>query len=110
MSGFLVDANLPVALARQLAFASVDCVHVIDIADVRTRDTTLWDLAEAQNRTIITRDADFADLARAQPSGPAVVWVRLGNVRKQVLLDRIQKDWPKIVSLLTSGERLIELR
>jgi predicted nuclease of predicted toxin-antitoxin system len=110
MRQFLVDANLPIALARQLAIGNVDCVHVVDLADLATPDMTLWDLANVQHRTIITRDADFADLVRVKPAGPAVVWVRLGNVRKRVLVQRIQRDWPKILALLDAGERLIELR
>ena len=43
-------------------------------------------------------------------SGPSVIWVRLGNVRKQVLLNRFQTDWGKILALLDAGERLIEMR
>ena len=33
MRRFLVDANLPVALARQLTTVNFDCVHVFDLAD-----------------------------------------------------------------------------
>ncbi len=108
--GFLVDANLPVALARNLAALGVDSVHVVDLVDVTTPDTEVWVMASGENRTIVTRDADFAELVRGTKSGPSVIWVRLGNVRKQVLLDRINRDWHKIVDLLEAGERLIELR
>ena len=107
---FLVDANLPVALAQQLAGAGVDCVHVVDLADLTTPDNTLWAMAAAQGRAIISRDADFAQLVMGSASGPSVIWVRLGNVRKQVLLNRFQTDWGKILALLDAGERLIEMR
>jgi predicted nuclease of predicted toxin-antitoxin system len=50
---FLVDANLPVALAQQLAGSGVDCVHVADLADLSTSDNTIWAMATAQARTII---------------------------------------------------------
>jgi predicted nuclease of predicted toxin-antitoxin system len=107
---FLVDANLPVALARQLAGAGVDCVHVADLADLSTPDRTIWAMAAAQGRTIISRDADFAQLVMGSASGPCVIWVRLGNVRKLVLLQRFQSGWVKILALLDAGERLIEMR
>jgi predicted nuclease of predicted toxin-antitoxin system len=107
---FLVDANLPVALARQLADAGFDCVHVADLADLSTSDRTIWAMAAAQGRTIISRDADFAQLVMNSASGPSVIWVRLGNVRKLVLLQRIESDWGKILALLDAGERLIEMR
>lgn len=59
---------------------------------------------------IISRDADFAQLVMGRASGPSVIWVRLGNVRKHVLLNRIHSDWGKILALLDAGERLIEMR
>jgi predicted nuclease of predicted toxin-antitoxin system len=64
---FLVDANLPVALAQQLAGSGVDCVHVVDLADLSTPDSAIWAMATAQGRTIISRDADFAHSSWAVP-------------------------------------------
>jgi predicted nuclease of predicted toxin-antitoxin system len=107
---FLVDANLPLALARQLATTGVDCVHVADLGDMSTPDRTVWAMAAAEARDIISRDGDFAQLVIGSASGPSVVWVRLGNVRKQVLLSQIERDWDKLLGLLNSGERLIEIR
>lgn len=107
---FLVDANLPMALAQHLAALNIDCVHVAERVDVATPDIEIWALASAETRTIITRDADFARLVRTSTSGPAVIWVRMGNVRKQILLERMKRDWHKILTLLDAGERLIELR
>jgi predicted nuclease of predicted toxin-antitoxin system len=43
-------------------------------------------------------------------SRPSVVWVRLGNIRKQVLLNRIGHDWGKILALLDARQRLMEMR
>ncbi len=107
---FIVDANLPIALAKQIADDGHDCVHVADLGGVAQLDTEIWVLAEAHFRTIISRDGDFAHLSMLRPSGPAVVWLRMGNVRKRVLLDRLSQELPRICNLLDAGERLIEIR
>lgn len=107
---FIVDANLPLALARQLVAEGFDCLHVADLGSVARPDPEIWRLAETQSRTIISRDGDFATFSIVRPSGPAVVWVRMGNVRKRVLLDRFQRELPAILALLDAGERLIEIR
>ena len=107
---FIVDANLPVALARQLSKANWDCVHVLELPGLTMPDPAIWALAIAQTRTIISRDGDFAQLAVASSSGPSVIWLRMGNVRRSVLLGRMQHEWPKIVLLLDAGERLFEVR
>ena len=107
---FLVDANLPVALARQLSAMGFDCTHILDLSDLTLADPKIWALAAEQSRIIISRDADFATLSMAHPSGPQVVWIRLGNVRRRMLLDRFQRDFPAILALLDAGERLIEVR
>ena len=107
---FIVDANLPIALAKRIAGDGHDCLHVADLGSVTLLDSEIWVLAEADARTIISRDGDFSQLSMLRPSGPAVVWLRMGNVRKRALLDRLSQELPRICSLLDAGERLIEIR
>jgi predicted nuclease of predicted toxin-antitoxin system len=51
---FLVDANLPAALARHLTAEKYECVHVFELDGVATPDIEIWALATTENRTIIT--------------------------------------------------------
>ncbi len=44
-----------------------------------------------------------------QPGGPAVVWIRLGNTRRQALLDWFERMLPGTLTALERGDRLIEL-
>jgi predicted nuclease of predicted toxin-antitoxin system len=106
---FLIDANLPVALSAHLIAASHNSIHVLELPGLSLPDRAIWDLAGAQNRTIVTRDSDFVRLVEAQPSGPAVIWIRLGNVRKKALLARLAADWNEITRRLEAGQRLIEI-
>lgn len=105
----LVDAQLPPALARWLTAQGQDAQHVFDIGLTDGSDQTIWQHATDINGVIVTKDEDFVVLAQLRGSGPAVVWVRYGNVRRAELLGRFAEVWPTVVEALTRGETLIEI-
>jgi hypothetical protein len=39
-----------------------------------------------------------------------LIWVRIGNCRRQALLEVVERGWPETLALATAGERLIEIR
>ncbi|MHB1945345.1 MAG: DUF5615 family PIN-like protein [Metallibacterium sp.] len=57
----------------------------------------------------ITKDEDFAVYRMMQASGPAVVWVRLGNTSKRQLLVWFDALLPSMIAALERGEVLIEV-
>ncbi len=107
---FLIDANLPIVLVAAIEGARHKAVHVFQVSDERTPDRDIWHLAQASGQVVMSRDRDFADLAVGSADGPPVIWLRLGNVRKPILIARIVSDMPKLVAALDVGERLIEVR
>jgi predicted nuclease of predicted toxin-antitoxin system len=57
---FLVDAQLPHRLARELVAAGHDAVHTSDLpAGNRTQDQDIVALATRENRVVVTKDNDF---------------------------------------------------
>lgn len=107
---FLVDAQLPPALARLLGEQGHHAEHVIDVAPGDTPDSTLWQYASDQDAVIITKDEDFVDLLTRRHEGPAVVWVRVGNTSRRALLEWFLPQLGTIVDLVDAGNRFIELR
>jgi predicted nuclease of predicted toxin-antitoxin system len=60
---------------------------------------------------IITKDEDFQALANRQGYiPPQVVWIRLGNCRKVVLLDAFSKILPALRDRLDAGDAVVEIR
>ena len=57
---FVVDAQLPPALARMLAAAGHHAEHVIDIGRRDAEDTAIWQFALEHEAAIVTKDEDFA--------------------------------------------------
>jgi len=56
---FLVDAQLPPALARLLETRGHQAEHVPDIAPGNTPDSDLWDYAIEHAAVIVIKDEDF---------------------------------------------------
>ena len=106
---FLVDAQLPPALARRLTELGHKAEHVYDIGLQAASDRTIWKKATETGAVIITKDEDFIQLSRSS-SGPQVVWLRLGNVSRSALLDRIGKTISQIVKAIDEGERVVEIQ
>ena len=80
---FLVDAQLPPALARWLNDMGHDAEHVSDIGMQSAPDRVIWDYASSKGAAIVTKDEDFAQRRALVDHGPAIVWIRLPNARRQ---------------------------
>lgn len=106
---FLVDAQLPPALARMLNANGFDAEHVCDVQLGEASDTAIWDYAMKTQATIPTKDEDFASLITLRPQGPVIVWIRIGNTSKRALIQWFEPLLPAIVTALQNDEKLIEV-
>ena len=105
---FLVDAQLPPALARKLESFGHVAEHVADRGLATAADTAIRRYAVSVGAVIVTKDEDFA-IHRLLREGPSIVWIRVGNTRRVDLLSRIEIDLSAIVSALEQGETLVEI-
>ncbi len=83
---FVVDAQLPPALARWLAERGHDAEHVADRGMEMASDREIWNHAVAVRAVIVTKDEDFVIRRTFATDGPTVVWVRCGNTSRRQLL------------------------
>ena len=105
---FLVDAQLPPALARRLDVLGHIVEHVADRGVASATGSVIRDYAAGVGAIIVTKDEDFA-IRKMLSDGPAVVCLRLGNTRRTALLTRLEVELPTIVAALERGETLIEV-
>ena len=105
---FLVDAQLPPALARRLAALDHVAEHVADCGLATASDMAIRARAASTGAVIITKDEDFA-VHRGPHPGPPIIWLRFGNTRRAALLERVEASLPAILAALARGESLVEL-
>jgi predicted nuclease of predicted toxin-antitoxin system len=107
---FLVDANLPPAFVRWLVSVGHEAHHVTDFGLERAGDRMIWQRARDIGACIVTKDEDFVLLQALDPTGPVVVWVRIGNAIRRVLMQRLPALWPAVVAAIERGEWIVEIR
>jgi len=72
------------------------------VADVGLRDATdaeLWAYASDQDLILISKDEDFVRLALSAPTA-RFEWVRVGNCRRDLLLNVFRRVWPHVLERL----------
>ena len=106
---FLVDNQLPQALARLLCNLGHDAAHVIDLGLDEAEDIVLWQYAAKNDLIILTKDEDFSKMCLTRRERAAIVWIRLGNCRKKFLLDTMSRNLPLILDRLQANDQLIEI-
>jgi predicted nuclease of predicted toxin-antitoxin system len=107
---FLVDANLPPALARWIESEGHEAFHVSDLGMERMSDRAIWSRARELGASIVTKDEDFVLLQALDRGGPAIIWVRIGNAVRRVLLERLPASWPAVMSAIARGEKIVAVR
>jgi predicted nuclease of predicted toxin-antitoxin system len=109
---FLIDAQLPPAMARALSDLGHDAAHVSDIGLRSSSDAAIWKEAQRLNAVIITKDEDFVagNPGRFGLPAPPVIWIRIGNASRQSLLSFFLPLLPQMVTLVEAGETIVEIR
>ena len=107
---FLVDANLPPALAQWLISEGHEAQHVSELGMASMPDREIWTRARDLGASILTKDEDFVLLQALDRVGPAIVWIRIGNAVRRVLLRRLPLLWPAVMAAIERGEKVIEVR
>jgi len=107
---FLIDANLPPALAIALVEVGHAAQHVENVGLRNSEDEQIWSYALQQDAIIITKDEDFPDRCLRSAKTPFVIWLRIGNCRNPQLLEWFLPLLPDVIERIQSGDRLIEVK
>jgi predicted nuclease of predicted toxin-antitoxin system len=75
----LFDQNLSHRLCGELEDIFSDSAHVRPLGFAEADDRAVWEFARLNGFTIVSLDADFADMAVFYGPPPKVIWLRAGN-------------------------------
>jgi predicted nuclease of predicted toxin-antitoxin system len=110
VTGFLLDANLAPRLARNIRDAGYDCAHVSELLSGAASDVEIAELANSTEAILITKDADFLDLARRGVLRGPQIRLRSGNMSNRQTAQLLISALPRCVAAIEAGERIIEIR
>lgn len=86
----LVDENLPLRLARDLADLFPESIHVSSVGLGSTPDAVIWEYAKVNGFVFLTKDKDFASLSLAKGAPPKVILLLVGNCSTAELAQMIR--------------------
>ncbi len=108
---FLVDTQLPPALARWLSRRGHPSIHTTDQPDGHLlADRDIVTLALREQRLVVTKDHDFLDHFVLKGAPPSVLLLEYGNCANWELLQRLEVQWPQIEAALQQGAGLVLAR
>jgi predicted nuclease of predicted toxin-antitoxin system len=105
-----IDAQLSPQLAPWLTNTfSIPAQSVSSLGLRDASDLEIFQSARQASATIMSKDQDFVDLVTVHGAPPQIIWVTCGNTSNANLCTLLQRTFPIILTLLQSGEPLVEL-
>jgi predicted nuclease of predicted toxin-antitoxin system len=90
---WLVDAQLPKRLSERLNLLGHDSVHTLELVrGNRSTDSEIAALADENDRIVVSKDRDFLDSHIVNGVPRKLLWVTLGNISNNDLLDLIEQN------------------
>ncbi len=105
---FIVDTHLPPVLAKFLRNRGFHAIHTTYFPNgEHLSDAAIRRTAVAEERTVVTKDADFYEYFMANGAPPKVLFLQFGNIKNRDLLALFEKHWPEIVEQFEDGADLV---
>ena len=83
---FIVDAQLPLRLAHDLAAPGHDVRHTLELPlGNQTSDADIAALAAREGRVVVTKDSDFVTTFLLHGSPPKLLLISTGNISNDAL-------------------------
>lgn len=106
---FLVDAQLPRRFARWLQEAGHDALHTLDLPDAnRTPDDAIIQIADRQERVVVTKDADFVVSFTLHGQPQRLLLISTGNIANADLEALLLPNLPAVVAAFNKAS-LVEV-
>jgi predicted nuclease of predicted toxin-antitoxin system len=101
---FLVDAHLPKRLADKLVATGHDAIHTLDLPlKNRTPDADINKISLAEQRIVVTKDADFRDSHLVKNEPYKLLLVSTGNIGNDELLRLFAQNLERLVESFQSS-------
>jgi predicted nuclease of predicted toxin-antitoxin system len=106
---FLIDAQLPPALADFLIENGHSASSARDLKLRDAEDEVIWERARVEGMIIVTKDEDFAQMSWRYGAPPQVMWLRIGNATNRALFAWLKPILQEACDALLAGNPLVEV-
>ena len=90
---FIVDAQLPKALANFLISRNFDAIHTLDLPRKNiSTDEEINEISLLENRIVISKDSDFFDRYTRIKEPYKLLFVKTGNISTRRLIEIFDKN------------------
>jgi predicted nuclease of predicted toxin-antitoxin system len=101
---WLLDQGLPCSSADLLRSQGLDAIHVSEIGMARASDMEIIQLAEQDDRVVVTLDADFhAILANSGKGKPSVIRIRKEGLKAPEICQMVLQVHKRFAASLLAG-------
>ncbi len=105
---FIIDTQLPPRLSRFLETQGFDSVHTTSYPNGHLlTDREIMEIAERENRIVVTKDSDFMDHFLLIGPPPQVLLLTFGNIGNSDLVALFQQELSAIRLLFENGASLV---
>ena len=102
---FIIDAQLPTALAAFLRNNGFDAIHTKELPyGNTTTDAEINRLSIAEKRIVISKDGDFYDSFSAKKEPYKLLQIKTGNISNEMLVDLFEKNLAAILAELNESD------
>ena len=95
----LFDQNLSPKLVKSLETLYPNSNHVFPLGLDQADDSGVWEYAQQNDFTLVTKDADFGDLSILRGFPPKVIWIRRGNCKTSDIENILRDNFEAIEQL-----------
>lgn len=67
-------------------------------------DNDIWNYAKKNGYTIVTFDADFADIASIKGNPPKIIWLRTGNLTTKNITRLLKNHYKTIIDFIENSD------
>jgi predicted nuclease of predicted toxin-antitoxin system len=101
----LFDHHLSPTLVQRLDDLFPGSEHVWNLKLHDVPDPMIWKYAREHDFTIVSKDADFSEIAMALGHPPKLIWLQIKNLSTDLIEELIRSKYPLIAELPRAEER-----
>lgn len=87
----LFDQNISFRITEKVQSIFPESKQVRQAGLEDTSDTKIWNYAKKNDFSIVSFDADFADIANIKGCPPKIIWLRTGNMTTNNIVKILKK-------------------